>query len=851
MPLRNRLGVHRRLLFAIPALCLVTLVVIVALIDGRGRSARVPRTFEVEMRASAGSSSRLYWAGGLRFDEKRSIRAPLHRGLEGFERLRFSLPSEGVRWLRFHPTDGSGEVLIRRMELLDQNGHLLRAFNANSLTPANQIASIASVGEVTRLVTTAAADNPSVFAAVGCLDRESLVDRLSLVTPAALALVSVAVVALLAACVVVVAGDALDGGWSTRLTHTDVASGRFAALSMAVLFLVVFSAKLLLMRQNPVTVPYWDQWNGEAGVLYLPFSECRLSWAQMFSQHNEHRFFFSRLLALDLLRANGQWDPRLQQVVNAALHSLVAILVVAILWIAQERRRLSLLLFVGVVTFALPFAWENTLLGFQSGFYFLLLFSVLGLWLTTKHSAATRPWILGWLCALCGLFTGASGLLLPLVIVLVAALKLANDRRELNQSLSTLAAAGVILVLGLLTASSPLPYHEVFRAKTVSDFAGALGRNMAWPWVAHPQLSVVMWLPTGVLLILMTLRRSKTTVLERFIIGLGFWVALQAGAIAYGRGAGAPVPAARYQDFLSLGFVANAVAAAVSLDRMGSGTMARRVAMTALVCWLLVPIVGLQRLVAETQATVGVWRQYWSAQASNVRRFVITGDLTEFTSKRPVEQLPYPDAQALAAMLQEPYIRRILPAAVREPVRVEPRTVTNDAFVPDGSYPMTPRDPISRSWGSYTNQGALARGRFESLPIESCQFGSSLQFHVAGSSGLRRQYLAAKDLQSGREQKVEPGKLAGEGWVSAVVACPTGPYAIVAVDETLDDWLSFREPVEVGRASPMVEWLIALSPKLIVIGLALGVVSTAAHEARRRLGRMPWGPFRASVRDRS
>ena len=95
------------------------------------------------------------------------------------------------------------------------------------------------------------------------------------------------------------------------------------------------------MRQNPVTVPYWDQWDGEARALYLPFSECSLTWAQMFSQHNEHRFFFSRLLALDLLMANGQWDPRLQQVVNAALHSLVAVLLVAILWIAQERRRLE------------------------------------------------------------------------------------------------------------------------------------------------------------------------------------------------------------------------------------------------------------------------------------------------------------------------------------------------------------------------------------------------------------------------------------------------------------------------------------------------------------------------------
>ena len=124
-------------------------------------------------------------------------------------------------------------------------------------------------------------------------------------------------------------------------------------------------------------------------MLYVPFKACDLTWSQMFSLHNEHRVFFSRLLALDLLVVNGQWDPRLQQVVNAVMHSLTALLVVTTFWIANERRRLDLLVFVGALTFALPFGWENTLVGFQSAFYFLLLFSVLGLWLTTRYRAGS------------------------------------------------------------------------------------------------------------------------------------------------------------------------------------------------------------------------------------------------------------------------------------------------------------------------------------------------------------------------------------------------------------------------------------------------------------------------------
>ena len=154
-----------------------------------------------------------------------------------------------------------------------------------------------------------------------------------------------------------------------------------------------------------------------------------------------------------------------------------------------------------------------------------------------------------------------------------------------------------------------------------------------------------------------------------------------------------------------------------------------------------------------------------------------------------------------------------------------------------GCHRATARDPTMRSWGSYTNKGALAGGRFESYPIESCRFGGTLQFEVAGYFSSRHQYLAVKDLQSGREQDVKPAALTEEGWTRALVSCPAGPYAIMAVDATSDFWLSFREPVEVGRASPMTEWLIASSPTLFAGVLAVGLLATGGYEARRRLRR--------------
>ena len=320
------------------------------------------------------------------------------------------------------------------------------------------------------------------------------------------------------------------------------------------------------MHQFPVKAPFWDQWDAEASNVFLPFSECGLSWRAMLNPHNEHRIFFTRLLALDLVLANGQWDPRLGQVVNAAMHATTAVLVATIFWLAGGRRRVDLIVFLCAVTFALPFAWENILFAFQSPFYFLVLFSVLALWLTTRSRALGPAWFIGWACAVGGLFTAASGVLIPVAIVSIVALKVANEPRAWRDSAANVATAGLVLAGGAAIASPPLAQHEPLRAHSITELGIALARALSWPWVDRPELMFVMWLPLGVLTLVLILRRGKTTELERLVVGLAVWVAFHAGAVAYGRGAGGATPATRYMDFLSLGFVANGMALLAALD---------------------------------------------------------------------------------------------------------------------------------------------------------------------------------------------------------------------------------------------------------------------------------------------
>jgi hypothetical protein len=798
------------------ALVLMTLVALSA----RGNASVAPRLLVVEMRASGGTYSQLFWSDDLGFVEERSARVPL-RTADGFQRLTFALPSRAYRWLRFDPTQAAGTVSILTMQLLDANGTVLAVLKPERLHPYQQIASMTRDGDVTHLVTTPGAVDPYLLVPLPAPDGGSIIDRLSLVTPASLALVSIALLALLVATIVAVsrsrferpAGDAvvMPPRWQP-------------ALWIGVLFLVVFSARLLLVRENPVTVPHWDQWDIEASWLFVPYQEDGLSWRMMFSLANEHRVFFTRLLALDLLVVNGQWDPRLQQVVDAALHALNAVLLVAIFWLANQRRRLDLLVFIGALCFAPPFAWENILLPIQSAAYLLVLFTILSLALTTTYPVGTRSWLLGWICAGCALFTFASGIFVPVAIMAIALLKIIADRQGWRDFAANAVLAAGLAVSGLAMMSSPIAHHAPLKARTIAEFAGSLGHNLSWPWIHYRWLSVAMWLPVTALLVAAIWRRGKTTTLERLVVGLACWVVLSAAAIAYGRGAGAAIPATRYMDYLSLGLLANTMALVAAVERAGAGQAIRRVALAGLAGWLIWVSVGVDQLSRRSLDELMVWRGFFANHVVNLRRATASGDFAPLMLQAPLSGLPYPDPARLTTLLQDAYIRQILPAVVRAPARVEPQVATNGAFVLQGPGLSVPHDPVARAWWSLSGEGRKTVGRLESEPM-ACGSGPRLRFQVAGYLGWPGQYLAVRELSTGRELPVQPDQLARDRWQDVVVSCPAGPFAVIAVDDSPDSWFGFREPVEIGRASVAIESMIANSREMLLVALALAVLA--------------------------
>src|SRR6267143_972716 len=80
-----------------------------------------------------------------------------------------------------------------------------------------------------------------------------------------------------------------DWGALDRRARGKVLEAACAALSLAAAVYVVFST-ILMVVDNAMAVPFWDQWDN----LISPEQQILSSW--LYRQHNEHRILFPRLI---------------------------------------------------------------------------------------------------------------------------------------------------------------------------------------------------------------------------------------------------------------------------------------------------------------------------------------------------------------------------------------------------------------------------------------------------------------------------------------------------------------------------------------------------------------------------
>jgi hypothetical protein len=592
------------------------------------------------------------------------------------------------------------------------------------------------------------------------------------------------------------------------------------------LFATTLGASLMVIDPFSFSRPFWDQWFEGMG-LFEPFRRGSLSWAVLFAPHNEHRILPSRLEAIALFALDGFWDNRVQATANAVLHALTA---TGVAWVLLRRLPLGLavpsVLGLGLL-WSLPLARENIVWGFQSQFYWLLLFALLALWLLTDSEERPAGWFLGWFCGLLALLSLGDGPLVPVALLGALGLECWRQRDRLRTLGRPLTLAAALLVLGLWLAGGG--QDQGLRPHSLRDFFTSAGRVLAYPFSNDPWVALPVWAPWVSWLVTRLRSPTSWSSLDRFLAALGLFVLLHAPAIAFARGLGGAGPATRYFDILALGLVANLV----GLFRVLAPT-SRRWAVPVMVGWCAMVGVGVRAVSLKMwkdelpASRIASLHQDWALEA-----YGVSGD-PQFLRVSRGSDLPYPDAAGIERFYAEPFIRAILPGhlhGVQAPL---------ETSVAGGFAVHPPAAPLveERRFVPWYVEALSEQGRFQAQlgPVDA----DFVQFRVSGTAHAVDRTLRL--VGQGQVTELTLPDAAGRpGWVRVTGRTPRGPWRIEAAHGTEASGWSLSAPATVGPLTGVSEALLRHGVSILgvgIAGIALGLLVLAtAYTTERRNGR--------------
>jgi hypothetical protein len=452
---------------------------------------------------------------------------------------------------------------------------------------------------------------------------------------------------------------------------------RNSELTPYLLFAIfILGVKLALIGLYGNATPFWDQWDAEADNLYRPWLEGSLQWANLFAAHNEHRIFTTRLLALALLELNGRvWNPVLQMQINAILHTFaLSTLLFYLNKVLSSAYKTALFIFSAVL-FSIPFGWENTLAGFQSQFYFLLLFSFIFLWAMSAYKTYSAKWWIGAIAGGLCLLTLASGALTVLAGSLVLMIRRIIAKDKEDTAISAILLLIVMAIIAIVLTPS-VAAHSVLKAQSATQFLLAFAKVISWPVsnIGIGILIVQMPLIWGVLKILRDSNYHNPQF--HFIIAVAAWLFGQFFSIAYGRAVGAN--SSRYLDLFAIGLVLNF--SVLMFLRMQASTQHKFRYGLGITIWLTTIGLGFVMSANNLSDELRFKAHQGLEQEKNVRDYLCTGDIMFLRNKI----VPYPIPGRLKSLLDNPTIRRILPGNIYGPNSRHPLGADGEPFCDPG-----------------------------------------------------------------------------------------------------------------------------------------------------------------------
>ncbi|HRE79800.1 MAG TPA: hypothetical protein PLN52_02070 [Opitutaceae bacterium] len=581
------------------------------------------------------------------------------------------------------------------------------------------------------------------------------------------------------------------------------------------LFAFILLARVTLIANAGNDIPFFDQWEGEAKILYHAWETGAWTWRDFLRPHNEHRLLATQVLNVSLLSLNSQWDPLVQMVAGACLSAFTA--AALMVWVARGLSGFQkTMIALAIAVFFLPIAsWHNTLWGFQSQVYFTLGLSVIAMWgWTTEgshHKARLAVALVATLVALV-----SSGTVVFLGVALVGGgIESALSRRRLGARTLYLVIGGLFVLVAAWLLRPAVPGHSELRATDWASFMSAWTSALAWPETRLPALSfVLMNLPWLVLVGGRVSGRISPTLFGDRAVMLGLWSIAAAAGQAWARGGaqmgGAGIPS-RYVDFLIFLPLAN-VLAACELYRRGLGQLRLARCAFAVFAFFL--------LSAWVSTSASVWEaMIIPRKQDRFGQSRLVGEVVETRSGdalkgQPWTFIPHFDATSILSVVDDAVLQPILPPSLQ---RVSPfQWLEGDegllrlGAVPGG----VPRTGRYSAWGTFISSTSQSRtGETLSKPFRFDGYAGELSlFHTGVGS---RTSVVFVDQNTGRETSLSLTDIPPYSWENVTIRIPPGIYGLRVRNERVQDGVALTALRPMGPLSWATRRLLGISTELL------------------------------------
>lgn len=585
------------------------------------------------------------------------------------------------------------------------------------------------------------------------------------------------------------------------------------------LFLIVMGVRFATVFQYGSDLPYWDQWGAEGQEIIKRYYDGTLTLKHWFAASNEHRIFFTRVIALASTLLNDQWDARVEMLINAVICAIGASGLFCYVAVGLKSFIHRWAWFAGVaIVFTFPFGWENTIAGFQSQFYLLAMFSIASIALLGNFTVFSWQWLVGVVFLILSPFTMASGLLAPIVVIFLLLVMLVREKNDwrtiIKREIPTYLICTVMTITGLLLTVK-VDATVKYKAQSIGHFLEAFTACLAWPYLGQYWWVVINWLPFVALLSAFIAGFTGVSRSERLALGMGFWVLMQSAATAYSR-AGINY-SARYFDSFSYGLIANYLCILLLFQAIRSSWKYTIILPFSFV-WLAVN--GTNLYSVSFNGALQQRKIFYDVQVANTGAYIATEDFKFLIPKLDKKELPFPDIEPFSKWLKDPAISAVLPSSVRHSICITPvglglnRGVNNQGIL---ELPLHPGQP---AWIAFANPEGSS---FEAVAKKSAKL-PFVRFFLNGD--IDKIVIKDGSNRSHSVHKLPFGGFIGNlgEWQPVYAYCPGTEFRISGVT-TAKTSVSFSEPTEMGRLSLWGLYAASSGVKLFWTGILFSCIA--------------------------